>query len=392
MKVLHSIHSLDPTHGGTSYGLRGMVDGLMKEGVETEILVLDDAASSWLAEWPCKVHAAGRGIGGYGLNGRFDECLGRLVEGFDHVVVHGLWQYHGLATRRACLRAGIPYSVFPHGMLDRWFAAAYVRKHLLKQLYWWVAEYRLLRDAAAVFFTTEAEFEAGRDTFFPFAVRMAVAPFGIQPPAGQAEQYRAEFHRRVPGLADKRSLLFLGRLHPKKGCDLLIEGFARWQASLPPESRDAWRLRMVGPRESESYLQHLKAVSAAYDVDRDGLVEFVGIVDGDAKWQEIAQADALVLPSHQENFGVIIAEALACGVPVLISNKVNGWQAIEHDGAALVDEDTVDGVIRLLQRWQAQGPETVDAMRRSARSFFSAKMSAEVGVRAFLSALDNLPE
>lgn len=390
MRVLHTIHSLDPLHGGPSHGLRGMVEGLLKLGVETEILVLDNEASTWLANWPCKVHAAGRGTGHFGFNRKFDILLARIVGGFDHVVVHGLWQYHGQATRRACLKAGIPYEVFPHGMLDQWFSRVYVKKHLLKQIYWWAAENRLLRDAATVFFTTQEEFEAGRDTFFPFAVRPAIAPFGIQPPEHSTEEFKLGFHRRVSGFSGKRTLLFLSRLHPKKGCDLLIEGFARWLASLPVERQNDWHLRIVGPPDTDAYLEHLRSMLATHELTERGLITFVGNVDGENKWQEICQADALVLPSHQENFGVIIAEALACGVPVLISNKVNGWNAIQDAGAGLAEQDTAEGVVRLLKRWERLSPAAGESMRRAATQFFSSRMSAEVGVQAFLSTVRRL--
>lgn|GEM_PF-49532 len=390
MRVLHTIHSLNPLHGGTSYGLKGMVEGLLEQGIDTEILVLDDATCPWLAEWPCKVHAAGSGIGYFGYNWNFDNLLARIVKGFDQVVVHGLWQYHGVATRRACLNARVPYAVFPHGMLDQWFSQAYLGKHLVKQIYWWLAENRLLRDAAAVFFTTLEEFEAGRNTFFPFAVRPAIAAFGIQPPARLNEERRVDFRRPAPDSHGKRTLLFLSRIHPKKGCDLLIEGFARWQSSLPPEKQNDWYLRIVGPSVTESYLKHLRDAAEVYQLVERGLISFVGNVSGEAKWQEINQADALILPSHQENFGVIIAEAMACGVPVLISNKVNGWRAIQESGAGFVEPDTVEGVVRLLQHWEELSLDGVELMRRAASQYFATRMSAEVGVRAFLNAAQRL--
>lgn len=388
MRVLHTIHSVDPSHGGTSYGLRGMVEELLRQGIDTEVLVLDEPGSSWLSAWPCKVHAAGRGRGGYGYNRTFDKMLKQLVGSFDQVVVHGLWQYHGNATRRACLRAGVPYAVFPHGMLDRWFSAAYKSKHLLKLVYWRLTEHRLLRDAAVVFFTTEDEFEAGRDTFSPFSVRPFVVPFGIQPPTCSREEYQAGFHQRMRGFDGKRTLLFLGRLHPKKGCDLLVEGFACWHAMLPKESSDEWHLRIVGPSDSSEYLQQLKDIAAAHKLTQRGLVTFTGSVAGLDKWQEIGQADALVLPSHQENFGVIIAESLACGVPVLISSKVNGWRAIQNAGAGFAEEDNVSGVVRLLQRWQELPQEAVSTMRQAAKDYFFSQMSAEIAVQKFIGALE----
>lgn len=367
-----------------------MVEGLLKKGVETEILVLDHETSPWLAAWPCKVHAAGRGIGRFGYNKKFDAMLARIVNNFDVAVVHGLWQYHGLATRRACLKAGVPYAVFPHGMLDEWFSKAYARKHLLKQIYWRCVENRVLRDAAVVFFTTDEEFESGRDTFSPFAVRPAIAPFGIQLPAHTSQEFSAAFHRRVPGFLGKRTLLFLSRIHPKKGCDLLIEGFARWHATLPSESQNDWHLRIVGPSDSDGFLEHLRSMAAAHRLVERGMITFVGNVSGEDKWQEISQADALILPSHQENFGVVIAEALACGVPVLISNKVNGWHAIQESGAGLVEQDTVEGVVKLIQRWERLSADEVACMHRAASKYFAGRMSSDIGAQAFCSIVQDL--
>lgn len=391
MKILHAIHSLDPAAGGTTHGLRGLVDCLLGHGHATEILVLDDPRSPWLGDWPCPVHAAGRGFGKHGWNPRFDRLARRLVGRFDRVIVHGLWQHHGRAVRRACRRAGVPYAVFPHGMLDAWFAEAYPRKHAFKQLYWWLAEHRVLRDAQAVFFTTAAELEAGRHTFRPFQVRPAIAPFGIAPPPQPAQAYAEALCRREPARAGRRTLLFLGRLHPKKGCDLLVQGFADWRAGLPEPERCDWQLRLVGPREDADYSARLQDLAARHGLLEAGAVVFAEPVQGEAKWQELAHAEALVLPSHQENFGVVIAEALACGTPVLISDKVNGWQAIEQAGAGFAAPDSVAGVIALLRRWQGLDAEARRAHRLAARAHFDRAMSAEVSMAAVLRALEPMP-
>src|SRR5690606_29902132 len=123
-------------------------------------------------------------------------------------------------------RSGLPYLVFAHGMMDPWFRQTYPLKHLAKQAFWTLWQGRVLREARAVLFTTETEMRRARHGFVGHGYREKTVAFGSgQPPDGDAEQ-RAAFGAVLPALAGRRYLLFLGRLHPKKGCDLLIEAFA----------------------------------------------------------------------------------------------------------------------------------------------------------------------
>ena len=384
MKILHGIHSLNPAHGGTTFGLRGMVQELLAQGHQTEILVLDAPDSPWLSDWPCPVHALGTGLGNYGFNPSFARFALNQMPRFDHAVIHGLWQFHGCSLRSACLRSSVPYSLFPHGMLDAWFAKAYPLKHLQKRLYWRLIEHRVFRDASRVFFTTEGELDSGRTTFSPFSVKPAFAPFGISPPPSEISEYQSAFATRNPDLTGRKTLLFLGRLHPKKGCDLMIQGAAHWLQTLPPSDRQKWHLRFVGPCEDQSYFNQLKAMAQSLGLFTQDLISFHDAVSGDQKWQELAAADALVLPSHQENFGVVIAEAFACGTPALISDKVNGWRAMESMNAALVAPDSVAGVEQLLNQWANLSPENRALMSFAARNYYDTNMSAAVSVSRFL--------
>jgi glycosyltransferase involved in cell wall biosynthesis len=388
MKILHLIDSLNPRHGGTTYGLRGLVEELRRLGHETEILVLDEADSEWLESWPCPVHACGRGLGKYRLNPAFAWRACHLVRRFDHVLVHGLWQFHGVAAWLACLLAGVPYAVFPHGMLDGWSARRYPLKHLKKRLYWRLFEHRLLRDSETVFFTTEGEWLSGRTTFAPFAARPAFAAFGVSRPPGELDAHARAWRARHPELAGKRVLLFLGRIHIKKGCDLLIQAGADWLNSLPAAERAQWHLRLVGPCEDTSYLEGLRQTAERAGLTAAGLVSFAPAVAGEEKWQELCGAEVLVLPSHQENFGVVIAEAFACRRPVLISDKVNGWGDITAAGAGLAATDDLAGTRQLLEGWARLEDGRIADMQSAALQYYEQHMSATVSARALLSRLD----
>jgi glycosyltransferase involved in cell wall biosynthesis len=114
------------------------------------------------------------------------------------------------------------------------------------------------------------------------------------------------------------------------------------------------------------------------------------MLSGDLKWGAFHAADAFVLPSHQENFGIAVAEALACGLPVLISNKVNIWREIEQDGGGLVAEDTLAGTRELLEQWVRLAPEQQERMRTSARDCFNQRFEIGRAAKSLYEALSRM--
>src|SRR5207253_1199444 len=145
--------------------------------------------------------------------------------GYDRVIVHGIWQHLSFAVWQRYAGSPIPYYVFPHGMLDPWFKKRYPLKHIKKWLYWPWAEYRVLRDAAAVVFTCEEERLLARKSFWLYKAKERVVAYGTADPVFRASQ-REDFLAKFPVLRGKQYLLFLSRIHRKKGCDLLLEAFA----------------------------------------------------------------------------------------------------------------------------------------------------------------------
>src|SRR5262249_34920017 len=168
--------------------------------------------------------------------------LRRNAMRFDAVVVNGIWQYHSVATWHVLRDSSIPYYLFVHGMLDPWFKRHYPLKHVKKMLYWRSVEHRVVRDAYGVLFTSEEEKLLARQSFPLYRAREMVVNYGTPGVTGDANAQRALFLQRFPDLRGKRCLLFLSRIHPKKGCDLLIEAFA------PMLRRDpSLRLVIAGP-------------------------------------------------------------------------------------------------------------------------------------------------
>ena len=330
-RLLHVVASFSPAAGGTSEGILKLSQS---SAGSVEVVCLDDPAVSYVQGQSFPVHALGPPQGSYRYTPRLRPWLRENLDRFDGVVIHGLWQWHSYGSY-GLLRHRTPYVVFPHGMLDPYFKRAFPLKHFKKQVYWLAREYRVLRDARAVCFTTPIERDSAVKTLWPQRWNSAVVSLGTSEPAGDDAMQREVFLGRYPALRQRRFFLFLSRIHSKKGCDLLLEAFAR----LAPAHPDL-DLVIAGPDE-EGLRPQLE--SQAKRLGLEARVHWTGMLEGDLKWGAFHAAEAFVLPSHQENFGIAVVEALACEVPVLISDKVNIWPDIVHDEAGLVNADTAEG-------------------------------------------------
>ncbi len=388
MRLLRVIHSLAAAGGGPAESVRQFSAALTQLGVTTEVASLDDRTQTVRIDGVERIWCLGPGRGSYGFSRRLDTWLDEHVRRFDGVVIQGLWNYPSLATWRALQRwrrqgAKVPpYWVYPHGMLDPWFKRAHPLKHLKKAVYWRLAEHRVLRDAEAVLFTADEERLRARQSFSPYQCREAVVPHGIHAPPTAGADLSETFLQARPELRGKRLLLYLGRLHPKKGPELAIEGFCRALQQHPEAERTAWTLVMAGPASGtgvdEGYLRRLQAHATGQ------AVVFPGLLQGELKWGAFHACEAFLLPSHQENFGIAVVEALACGKPVLISDQVNIWREIEAAGAAFVAPDTLEGTESLLQRWMSLPDAERAAMSQNARQCFEARFEIRRAAERFL--------
>ena len=352
---------------------------LAQMGHRVEVASADGPGSPWLGDMGLTVHALGPPRSAYCYAPGLLPWLRANAARFDAVIVNGLWQFPGFAVRRALRGTPTPYFVYTHGMLDPWFKRTYPLKHLKKSLYWPWGEYRVLRDARAVLFTCEEEKLLARQSFSRYRANEVVVSLGTAGPTGDAAAQEATFLSRHPELQGKRLLLFLGRIHAKKGCDLLVEAFAKVAAADPD-----LRLIMAGPDPSGLSAELARRADAA---GAAGRVVWPGMLTGDVKWGAFRAAEAFVLPSHQENFGIAVAEALACGLPVLISNKVNIWREIQEDGAGLVAEDTQEGADRLLTGWLFRPARAREEMARRARECFEGRFDIRIAAGKLLGAL-----
>lgn len=378
MRILHIVGTVSPAAGGPTEVIRMLVR-YAPPGYSSELATLDDPAAPFLRDLPFPVHALGAARKRWHVP-RLLHWLRENRSRFDGVIVHGLWEYTGLAARRA-LHGHVPYVVFTHGMLDPYFKRAFPAKHAKKWLYWLSAEYWVLRGAQRVLFTTQAEEELAAQSFWLHQWRPMVVPLGSEPPPADNASLLSAFHTACPGVAGRRFLLFLGRINEKKGCDLLINSFSKLSASHPD-----LHLVMAGP-DPNNWRERLQAVAAIAGCnDR---IHWPGMLLGDAKWGAFAACEAFILPSHQENFGIAVVEALASRRPALLTHPVNIARDLAADGCALVEDDTQPGIDRLLARWLALSPEEQTGMGARAHDSFLRRYDMRRNTEAILHVFDH---
>ena len=379
MRILHIIGTLNPEAGGPTESVRVLLS-YGPIGYTGEVVTLDDPSAPYLSDIGFPVHALGPTNTTYGFNSKLLPWLRANRHRFDGVVVNGLWQYCGYAAWRA-LSGNTPYVVFTHGMLDPYFRYAFPLKHIKKWIYWVPFEYRVLRDAYRVLFTSKAEKRLAEQSFSLHRWNAYVVPYGASGPKGDPEVQRQAFFAKCPAVEGKRFLLFLGRIHRKKGCDMLIDAFAKVAADDP-----TLHLVMAGPDQQLWSAKLRESVVAAGLTER---VHWPGMLKGDAKWGSLFASEAFILPSHQENFGIAVAEALACGRAVLLADKVNIAEEIADDHAGLMELDTPDGTLKLLRRWIGMTVEERQAMGQRAYECFHRRYDMSENAKAIIRLFEN---
>lgn len=314
--VLFTIAGLHPEAGGPTRSVAALSSALARAGAKVEIVSLDygdcclppepvangvrvtvvDCSSRWArrAQW----------------TPRFAAVLLERCGAFGPELLHdtGLWLLTNHAAAKLTRRQNLPRVVSPRGMLSNW---ALRHKGWKKRLAWWLYQRRDLRSAAALHATSQAELDALRALGLRHPI--ALIPNGVElPPEADAAQARTG--------AGVRTALFLGRIHPVKGLLDLVEAWAEVRSR-------GWRVVLAGGDEC-GHRAEVEAAIRDRRVERD--FDWLGPVTPQARWALYRQADLVVLPSRSENFGLVVAEALACGVPVITTTGTPWAELVTH--------------------------------------------------------------
>ena len=403
MKVLHVVSSMDPKSGGVCQAIKSIITSISAYGIQNEIVTLDRHDSPHLINSEITIHALGYGQGVWRYNKRLKDWLLANLSYYDVVIMHGLWQYSAFAVRKALSSLasgssgiGLPrLFVMPHGMLDPYFMRAPGRKMkaIRNKIYWKFIESKLINSCEAILFTSQEEQSLASLSFSPYApANTVVVGLGVEPPPLYQDKMTVEFNSYCPGLNNAPYLLFLSRIDEKKGVDLLITAYLN-QLKKAEEDIDNIplagllpKLVIAGPGLDTPFGKKIKAM---VDSNRElnQMVLFPGMLAGDAKWGAFYNCDAFILPSHQENFGIAVVEALACGKPVLISDQINIWREINEAGGCYVTGDTVPGAEKLLDFWTRASYKQQQAMGRNALYAYKHNFSMKTAALKLLDAL-----
>jgi glycosyltransferase involved in cell wall biosynthesis len=251
-------------------------------------------------------------------------ALNENISSFDLIHVHSLYLFTTLASGFFAHRYKVPLILRPHGTLDPYI---YPRHRGRKRLVEWLYQDRMFKRVAAVHYTTEEERELASP--YVFGRPGFVAPLGLNFEDYRPLPPRGTFRARFPETRDKAVFLFLGRINFKKGLDVLAKAFGE-----VARQRDDAHLVIAGP-DNDALKSNVEDWLKA-----EGVLEkttFTGMLVGELKLAALNDADLFVLPSFSENFGIAVIEAMACGLPVLISDKVNIWREIEKADAGRVE-------------------------------------------------------
>lgn len=372
MKILRVICSVSPKNGGPTNGLINSTKGLIDLGHEVQVVALDDPNADYVKNFAFPLVAFKGKLGTFSYSRELSTWLNNNVQNYDVVVIHGLWQWHAYAAAKACSDNNIPFVVFTHGMLDPWFNEGRLLKTLKKRIYWQFFEKLTLNKANAVLFTSAEERDLARQSFSPYRPNEIVVAYGSPLPEIEKDQAKKVFLNAFPMLQQKDFFLFLSRIHPKKGIDLLIDALSKYDA-LP----DNFCLAIAGPDDVGLKAKLEKQIAEHGLSDK---VVWLGMLEGDKKWGAFHAASAFILPSHQENFGIVVAEALSTSTPVLISNKVNIWREIKNSAAGCVAADTQEGIYQLVNQWFNLSDDDKKVMGEHALACYKNNFSIESAI------------
>jgi glycosyltransferase involved in cell wall biosynthesis len=358
MKILRVITSMDPSKGGPCQGIRNSIPALAELDVETHVVCLDDPQSSFLGIDSFPIFAIGPAIGPWAKNEELEKWLLQNACHYDIIVVHGIWQYHVYAVRKMLnqlkkTNTTLPeFYIMPHGMLDPYFQKAQSRKlkSIRNYIYWHLIESKSIRQADGILFTCEEELLLARTTFSRYKPKKELnVSYGIPSVSQYSDKMKAAFLELSHLSSDEKYFLFLSRIHPKKGVDILINVYVDLIKSAKYPMDEMPSLVVAGPGVETNYGRDLLQIVRENKLEKK--IIFPGMLSNDSKWGAFYGAEAFVLCSHQENFGISVVEALACSKPVIISNQINIWREIESEKAGIVCNDNYEDLHISFLKW-----------------------------------------
>lgn len=351
--TIHTIPAVSEEASGPSSSVVRLCESLIAEGENVTLAALDWAPMTspppFLRRFP-----VGLGPRRLARSPAMYQWLRKTASKAGEVRLfhsHGLWEMPTVYPGWVARRYGIPLFVSPRGTLSDW---AMESGSPMKRLFFPLVQRPALAATACFHATAKHEYEDIRRVGFKQPV--AIIPNAIDIPKCEPRQ-ASEF----------RTLLFLGRIHPVKGLDLLLPAWAAVQDRFPE-----WRLKVVGPDDS-GYLPRMRQLAAKLKLER---IEFAGALFGEAKWHAYRDADLFVLPTRSENFGMSIAEALAAGTPAIVSRGAP-WHNLETHRAGWWIDTSVDALVACLEDALGCPRHQLEEMGQQGRAWMDTEFSRQ---------------
>lgn len=362
MTIIQAINDIDLSHGGPSRSMPTMCLGLKREGVDCQVLTYRSSRPNELklieADIPIRYLENGQSRVSRLLAKGFQ--LPNEIRGADYLVhIQHIWSVSMHNIARDCRKRGIPYIISPRGSLTPW---ALELNRWKKKFGMWIYQASDLKNANCLHATAISELEDIRRLGFHNPV--AVIPNGIVTanyPLKTLKDRKTE---------KKRTLLFLSRIHPKKGLPLLFEAWSQ----LPMEITENWQIVIAGEGNDVYSLDNLKEqINTKY---REIPVKIVGPQYGSEKLRCYHDADLFILPSHSENFGMVIAEAMCCGVPT-ITTTGTPWEILRQEKCGWWVEPSVNGIKEALRQSMVLSDEELQNKGKKSRQIILDRFSVE---------------
>ena len=352
INAINIIPALSKEASGPSYSVVKHCESVLDSEINIGLYAMDweilDNRPSFLTTFP-----VGLGPKRMGRSPKMFDSLKLQAEdgNLDILHNHGMWQMNSLYAGLISAKYRIPYIVSPRGTFSQW---AFKNGSMLKRPFWFLLQRPSFDTVKCFHATAFSEYEDIRRLGFRQPV--AVIPNGIDIKYNLIKQRSTN--------VKIRTILFLGRIHPKKGLDILLNAWAILQNKFPE-----WSLRIVGTDEDyysrSGYLNEMIKLSQKLDLKR---IDFSGPLYGDNKSRAYSEADLFVLPTHSENFGMTVAESLALGTPVVVS-KGAPWSKLEKINAGRWIDIGIDPLINTLNELFSLPTEKLNEMGENGRNF-----------------------
>ncbi|NEU71599.1 glycosyltransferase [Hassallia byssoidea VB512170] len=365
-QVCHVVASINQNTGGTAHLVADLAATIANQGISSHLFTLDyQQLGSQITPANVKLHSYPATFLSQHMRGfhpQASHALSQLASTeLDLVHNHGLWMFPNLYARQAAKLHHLPLVISPHGMLESW---SLKRSRIKKWLAWSLYERKNLH-SATVFHATSSE-EANSIRQLNLQQAIALIPNGVHLADCNQQASKEVLTELFPELIDQKWLLFFSRLHPKKGIDNLLYVWQKLAAKFSD-----WHLIIAGP-DLIGYQAKLELLVEQFNLQQR--VTFTGMLSGQQKFSALSNSDLFILPSHSENFGMVIAESLAYGVPA-ITTKNTPWQDLATYGCGWWVEDNQQALMIALIEAMEMSSNELQAMGEKGRNLVSVKYS-----------------